>query len=422
MRWRIVIFLFIGMVINFADKMVAGYAAVPIMEEFNLSYTQWGLLSSSFFWLFMISGIFGSALSDRIGTRNLLTIMLLAWSVIQSGAFLVTGVFGLIIMRVALGAFEGPYSPTSNNHLSKWFKPERLSFAISLVNAGSAVGGLICAPLLVLGIQELGWRQTFGVLGAISLVWVVLWLWLGKEKTVSENAGATEVKTMPVPKLKWSETYPVLLSRPFVMVCLMLFSTYWVLVWTQSFLPAYLVKAVHLTPTEMGNFSSILGAAYIVLMILIAWYSDRLFQKHNSLRKARVMVAGIGAILSGVLFYSMTIFTNPVYILIAMILAKAMVHAVFILWVPIALSLLPERKGLILGVGTGCAQFAGVVGPVVTGFIVQFAGTNEALGFDYSILFMGSQLVLAGLVFTLLCKPDVYVRKTVHHSEEVSAG
>ncbi|MDR7076833.1 MFS family permease [Neobacillus niacini] len=420
MRWRIVVFLFIGMVINFADKMVAGYAAVPIMEEFNLSYTQWGLISSSFFWLFMISGIFGSPLADRFGTRNMLTIMLLAWSVIQSGAFLVTGIIGLMIMRMALGAFEGPYSPTSNNHVSKFFRPERLSLAISLVNAGSAVGGLICAPLLVLGIQELGWRQTFGVLGAISIAWVVFWLWLGKEKPVSENAGTTEVKTMP--KLKWSETYPVLLSRPFVMVCLMLFSTYWVLVWTQSFLPAYLVKVVHLTPAEMGYFSSILGASYVVLTILIAWFSDRLFQKHNSLRKARVMVAGICTVLPGVLYFSMTIFTHPIYILIAMILAKAMVHAVFILWVPIALSLMPERKGLILGVGTGFAQFAGVVGPVVTGFIVQFAGANEALGFDYSIIFMSSLLLLSGLVFTLFCKPDVNERKTVNHSEEVSVG
>ncbi|WP_042351350.1 MFS transporter [Bacillus massiliigorillae] len=417
MRWGIVAFLFMGMVINFADKMVAGYAAVPIMEEFNLSYAQWGLVSSSFFWLFMVSGIFGSALADRIGTKLLLTIMLIAWSFIQSGAFLITGLYTLILMRVALGAFEGPYSPTSNNHVSKWFPPERLSFAVSLVNAGGAVGSLVMAPLLVLGIQQLGWRHTFGVLSVISIVWVILWIWLGKDKPASEKAEKTEL-----PKLKWSETYPILLSRPFVMVCLVLFSTYWVLVWTQSFLPAFLVKAVHLTPTEMGYFSSVLGISYSILTLVIAWYSDRLFQKHRSLRKARVMVAGIGAVVSGILLYSITFINNPIYILIAMIFAKAMIHAVFILWVPIATSLLPERKGLILGVGTGCAQFAGIVGPIVTGFIVQFAGTNEALGFNYSILFMGSLLVVFGLVFSLFCKPDTHIRKTITHSEELPTG
>ncbi|WP_284037612.1 MFS transporter [Neobacillus sp. 114] len=420
MRWGIVVFLFMGMVINFADKMVAGYAAVPIMKEFNLSYTQWGLVSSSFFWLFMVAGIFGSALADRIGTKMMLTIMLIGWSVIQSGAFLLTGLYSLIIMRVALGAFEGPYSPTSNNHVSKWFPPERLSFAVSIVNAGGVVGSLILAPLLVLGIQEMGWRPTFGVLGAISAIWVILWIWLGKDKPVSLDAGTTGVKTMP--KLKWSEIYPVLLSRPFLMICLILFSTYWVLVWTQSFLPAYLLKVVHLTPMEMGYFSSVLGASYVVLTMVIAWCSDRLFQKHKSLRKARVMVAGIGAALSGILFYSITLTNNPIYILIAMILANAMVSSVFVLWVPIATSLLPERKGLILGVGTGCAQFAGVVGPLVTGIVVQIAGTNEALGFNYSILFMGSLLLCSGLVFSLFCKPDLHMRKIVHHSEELSIG
>ncbi|MDO7487086.1 hypothetical protein Q5O89_17115 [Peribacillus frigoritolerans] len=42
MRWVVLILLFFGAVINFADKSIVGLAAVPIMKEFNLTYAEWG--------------------------------------------------------------------------------------------------------------------------------------------------------------------------------------------------------------------------------------------------------------------------------------------------------------------------------------------------------------------------------------------
>ena len=47
--WLIVALLFLFMLINFADKAVIGIAAVPIMQELQLSPRQFGLLGSSFY-------------------------------------------------------------------------------------------------------------------------------------------------------------------------------------------------------------------------------------------------------------------------------------------------------------------------------------------------------------------------------------
>lgn len=49
MRWFVLITLFFGFLINFADKSVVGIAAAPIMKELGLSYAQWGIIGSSFF-------------------------------------------------------------------------------------------------------------------------------------------------------------------------------------------------------------------------------------------------------------------------------------------------------------------------------------------------------------------------------------
>ena len=156
MRWTVLLFLFFTMAINFADKSIIGYAADSIMKEFDLTYTQWGLIGSSFFWLFSISGLFGAAWSDKIGTKKIIALMLISWTVLQFGAFAITGLAMLVLYRILLGIGEGPFAPTSISHISKWFKPESRGMAISILNAGGMLGALAAAPILVAVIQILG--------------------------------------------------------------------------------------------------------------------------------------------------------------------------------------------------------------------------------------------------------------------------
>jgi len=55
--WKITFLLFLFMLVNFADKIVVGLAGAPIMDELKLDPEQFGLLGSSFFFLFSISAI-----------------------------------------------------------------------------------------------------------------------------------------------------------------------------------------------------------------------------------------------------------------------------------------------------------------------------------------------------------------------------
>src|SRR6185437_11942101 len=55
--WLIVAMLFCFMLINFADKAVLGLSAVPIMREFGLDHTEFGLIGTSFFGFFSLSAV-----------------------------------------------------------------------------------------------------------------------------------------------------------------------------------------------------------------------------------------------------------------------------------------------------------------------------------------------------------------------------
>jgi MFS family permease len=68
--WLIVGLLFLFMTLNFSDKAIVGLAEVPLMKEMGLTARQFGLVGSSFFFLFSISAVIGGFVANRVQTRS----------------------------------------------------------------------------------------------------------------------------------------------------------------------------------------------------------------------------------------------------------------------------------------------------------------------------------------------------------------
>src|SRR5215475_11506683 len=106
--WKITFLLFLFMLVNFADKIVVGLAGVPIMNELKLEHDQFGLLGSSFFFLFSISAIVVGFIVNRVPTRWVLLVLALIWALAQFPMVGTIGFTTLLICRIILGAGEGP--------------------------------------------------------------------------------------------------------------------------------------------------------------------------------------------------------------------------------------------------------------------------------------------------------------------------
>ena len=104
--WTITFLLFLLMLVNFADKIVVGLAAVPIMTELNLKPAQFGLLGSSFFLLFSIAAIVVGFIVNRVPTRWVLLVLALVWALAQFPMVGTVGLTTLLICRIILGAGE----------------------------------------------------------------------------------------------------------------------------------------------------------------------------------------------------------------------------------------------------------------------------------------------------------------------------
>lgn len=405
MRWVVLILLFFGAVINFADKSIVGLAAVPIMKEFNLTYAEWGLVGSSYYWLYPVTGIFGAAWADRLGAKKVLGFIMLTWTVLQFGVLAITALPLLILYRILLGAFEGPYSPIAYSHADKWFPPKLKGFANSVVVGGGTVGAMIVAPILVSLITIFGWKIAFAALGAASLVWFFLFQFLTKENPVEVYENVHKKKKQELEKIKVKDFLLLLASPTALFTTLAYFSTYILVVWFSVWLPIYLVEAVKMTPGQMGTSVAIIGVVSVCIYMGVSMASDRLFKKNQNWRSSRVFVVAGAMILGALFFSSIMIFQNPIWVIVAMCLAKGLTYAILPIGPTIMINEMQERGGLMTSILTSSGNLAGIIAPLLTGYIISLARGNQLLGYNLSILFMAILVLAFGILFAIFVKP-----------------
>jgi MFS family permease len=188
--WLILALLFAFMLINFVDKAVIGLAGVPIMQEMNLTPGQFGLIGSSFFFLFSISSIATGFLVNRVQTRWALLAMGLIWALTQFPMVGSVGFATMIACRIALGAGEGPAYPVALHSTYKFFPNELRTLPTAVIAQGASIGVMGALPALNYIIINYSWHWAFGMLGIAGLAWTIAWLIFGREGTLDETPAA----------------------------------------------------------------------------------------------------------------------------------------------------------------------------------------------------------------------------------------
>src|SRR5882724_11760278 len=220
--WKITFLLFLFMLVNFADKIVVGLAGVPIMTDLKLEPEQFGLLGSSFFFLFSISAIVVGFIVNRIATRWVLLVLAAIWALAQFPMVGTVSFTTLVICRVILGAGEGPAFSVAAHAIYKWFPDEKRTLPTAILSQGSAFGVILAVPALNWVIVNYSWHYAFGALGIAGLMWMVAWLVLGKEGPLVQTAAMAASETR-IPY------FQLLTSRTFIGCCAATFGAYWAL-------------------------------------------------------------------------------------------------------------------------------------------------------------------------------------------------
>ncbi|MFG6466044.1 MFS transporter [Roseateles sp. BYS87W] len=148
------------------------------IQAFGLSYSELGLLVTTFF---VISGA-GQALSgfvvDRIGARPVLFAAMASFFLASVAAGLAQGFGGLMLAAALAGVGNAPFHPADFTILNKRVSQARLGHAFSVHGISGNLGWAL-APVFSIGIAEAtgNWRLAYLGTGLVALAVMALLFW-----------------------------------------------------------------------------------------------------------------------------------------------------------------------------------------------------------------------------------------------------
>ena len=179
-RWRyvVVICLFLGNVVCYADRTNISVAILAMAEEQGWDEEFCGVVLSSFFVGYMLTQIIGGVATSCCGGKPVLATGVFFWSIFTLltpvAARASKGPLGsgpLLAVRVLMGVAEGVAMPSTHGMLGRWVPPNERSAAVALATSGQFLGTVLamaCSPIVARD-----WPLVFYLFGGLGLFWLI---------------------------------------------------------------------------------------------------------------------------------------------------------------------------------------------------------------------------------------------------------
>ncbi|MFT9848996.1 MFS transporter [Aneurinibacillus sp. REN35] len=176
--WRASLALSIASFLVFANI----YFPQPLLplftEEFNLSPAVSSLSVSLTIFALAISLLFYGPLSDAVGRKNIMLITMLGVTVLTILVAFVPGFKTLLAFRILQGFFLAGLPAIAIAYIGEEFDPKALTVAIGIYISGNTLGGLSGRIIGGFASDFLGWHGAFAVMGVVSLLCLIAFVWL----------------------------------------------------------------------------------------------------------------------------------------------------------------------------------------------------------------------------------------------------
>ena len=177
-KWWVCGLLLLASTINYMDRQTLANATTRITREFQLDQKQYGNLEFVFGWAFAIGSLLFGIAADRVSVRWLYPVVLLLWSAVGFATGLAKTYTGLLVCRTLLGLFEGGHWPCAIKTTQRLLESRDRAMGNSVLQSGTSIGAIL-TPLIMrvmLSNATGSWRLPFQAVGAVGLLWIVLWL------------------------------------------------------------------------------------------------------------------------------------------------------------------------------------------------------------------------------------------------------
>ncbi|XP_012272716.1 putative inorganic phosphate cotransporter [Orussus abietinus] len=365
-------------------------SANPDYEGFQWDETTRGYILSSFFWGYVLTQIPGGIVAQRWGPCRLYGLSVgicgLA-SLFGPLAAHYGGWKGLVFCRIVAGLCQGAVLPTIHTLLSKWVPQEERGRLSAFLYSGGWIGNVI--SLLssgVLAASDYGWPSCFYVWGGLTVLWSIVWCFLGKdspadhpsiphdEKEYIEISLGTVLEVGQVPSTPWRH---MLTSSPFwallVTQCAQTWG-FWMLL-TET--PLYMNAILGFNIQENGYMSSLPYLTAWILSFPFSFLSDLLIKKRViGTGMSRKIFNSIGQYIPAIALIGLGYVRadRPTLAVTILVLAVGSNIAVYCGHHVNHMDLSPNFAGTMMGVINAVANVWAIAAPLIVSEIVKESG------------------------------------------------
>ena len=384
-RFFILGLLTIGTMINYLDRTVLGIAAPSLTKDLGISAATMGIVFSAFSWTYAAMQIPGGIFLDRFGTKLTYFLSLTFWSLSTLLHGLATNLASLLTFRFALGVSEAPCFPTNSRVVATWFPQQERAFATGVYTVGEYVGLAFLSPLLFWILGSFGWRALFVVVGIAGILFGLIWWRAYREPHESSTVNQAELDYIAAgggivtqnsakAKFEWRLVGQLLRFRQLVGICIGQFAGNSTLVFFLTWFPTYLATERHMGWLKIGFFAVLPFIAASIGVLFGGWWSDRMLKRGHSANIARKL-----PIITGLLLASVIVTANYVdsdYVVIGILSLAFFAQGMAALGWTLVSDIAPKGLlGLTGGIFNFAANLAGIITPLVIGFIVAATGS-----------------------------------------------
>jgi ACS family hexuronate transporter-like MFS transporter len=416
LRWRIAVLISVAIAISYLDRQTLPLAIKAVQKDFPISNQVKASLDTAFLLSYGLMYLGGGRLLDRLGTRLGYGLIMVFWSLACASHGLALGVGMLAGSRLLLGMGEGGGFPAATRAVTEWFPVAERATAMGIINAGTAVGGVVAGPLIALivlphvhwfGIAP--WRWVFFLTGGLGLVWTVWWayeyflpenhprLTSGERATLlSPNpvnlAPAPAAARIPLSELLgFRETWGIMVAK-FLTDAAWYFYLFW--------LPKYLYDARGFDYKATGSVVWIPPAASGIGALVGGAASSWLLRRGHSVNLSRKTALGLSAALMPFVIFVPYVSVPWTIAIFSLAFFGQQSWSTLVMILPT--DLFPKA---VIGTVAGLVGLGGAMGGVVLG---QFAGYLLDHGFSYRpVLAVAGSLHVFAFAVILLLVPTV---------------
>ena len=398
-RWLIVVLLGIGAIIAYCDRtnISAALAYRPFVQHFQLSDIDRGVLNSAFFWSYMLLQIPTGWVVDRYGTKIPYAISFAVWCISSAVTGMTRTLPQLTTLRVITGAGEAIVTPASFRWMRQHFQEQQAGLAVGIYMLGTKIGPAVGAPIAAWLITAYDWRLMFFAMGLAGLVWLIPWLLF-----VKNDAPRTALKYPSQPQSRVTVPFKNIMASPVIWGTVIINFCYnYFVFYCMTWMPAYFVEQRHVSLTKMGLFSFFSFAGIAIVALVSGWVADLLIKRGGNavfVRKVFV-VAGFAIACTEVIGVQSTTVDGALFWAVVSLSGLGLTTANNIALC--RMTLIPaQAAGLATGVQNVSTSLAGIVGPILSGWLLQTTG-----GYAAPMMAIFFFLVIGAVTCIVLLRP-----------------